>query len=221
MSNHRILLLVIVLAISNIISACTVEEQKYHTELGDLIVWFMIDKSDNGPDWPMHSNSERINLFWNDEGVKTTNDGVMLVREGEAKLTVNGKTMWTLRAEKEDLNWDVTLKGTKFGVHKVEIWPNHQCFGTGSSGCDFAWDTLFENTESKNIIAKEVCTGGSLSNGGTLYELNYIGKQDVYVMYGYSSGSGGKTNWIEVWWKNIPVFENSENACNYLEDLFI
>jgi len=59
-----------------------------------------------------------------------------------------------------------------------------------------------------------------LSYGGTLYELNDTGKQDLYVMYGYSSGSGVKTNWIEVWWKNIPVFENSENACNYLEDLF-
>jgi hypothetical protein len=189
---------------------------KHQIEVGDLLVWFMLDEKEGAPDWYMRSNLEKIPLVWNNDGVK--GDMWALVRKGSARVAVNKKILWKLRDKKEEVEWDVSLEGTKFGVQRVEVWPNADCFEVTSSGCDFKWEEVFKNTYNKSVKTVKLCSESISGEWGTLYEIKASGKQDAYVMYGETSGSGGTTNWVELWWKLPGITETSQEACNHLKE---
>lgn len=197
-------------------SAASVFDQ---TELGDLVVWLMLNENQEEPTWQMHSNPESVHLYWNNDGVTSDKNG-KLIRKGLASIAVNNEIMWTLKSEKEEVKWDVSLIGTKFGVEKATIWPGAECFGTGSSGCDFEWDDVFKNIENNNVNLTKLCSLNSLGQTGELFEISSNGKQDAYIMYGSTAGSGGETNWVELWWENSTQINDVESACDFLKQRF-
>ncbi len=210
------LMLIIAIMFFLFLPGCSKKEQKQQIELGDLLVWFMLDKNEDKPDWTMRSNSINIPLVWNDDGVKDNYVWGELIREGSARVAVNKRILWALKSKKEEIQWKVSLEGSKFGVQKVKIIPNDECFNVAASGCDFKREEIFLNTANKNIKAAMICSDNS---GNALYEIKVIGKQDAYVMYGETSGSGGTTNWVELWWKIPGATNNSQAACNHLKEI--
>jgi len=194
--------------------------KKPQIELGDLVVWFMLDKNEKKPDWTMRSDLGKIPLQWNKDGINYNYRGFswVLAREGKVRVAINNKIFWVLKSQKEELKWNVALEGTKFGVEKVTFWIENECLGVGASGCDFQWEEIFQNITSKNMKTIKVCMDKTLGGGfQTLYEIKAEGKQDVYVMFGYTVGSGGATNWVELWWKLPNITENNETACKHLK----
>jgi hypothetical protein len=212
-------LVLLAILLPTLLSGCSKKEQKQQIELGDLLVWFMLDKNEGNPDWSMRSNSAKIPLVWSNDGVKENNFIRALVREGSARVAVNNKILWTLKAKKEEVKWDVLLEGSKFGVQKVEVRPNIECFGVGSSGCNFEWEEVFKNADNKSVKTLKLCSEGFPSEGGILYEIKASGKQDAYLLYITTSGSGGVTNWVELWWKLPEITENSQAACRHLKEV--
>ena len=70
------------------------------------------------------------------------------------------------------------------------------------------------------IELKELCSSRGASVAQTLYEIKSKGKQDAYVLYYGTWGSGGESNHLQLWWKNPGNMADSHKACKRLNEGF-
>ena len=205
-------MLVLILSVS-----CTKQsdKQKKSTELSSIIEMLMQNNNDKALDWEMKSVTDNLPVTWGAEGLTDTEDG--LARNGVIRVSVNKKEFWVLKDIKQPDLWDLSIRGSKFGITKAELGPHGDCFGVGNSGCDFQFDNIFKNKT--KISTLEVCVSRIMSDHYSLYKLSAVGKKDAYLLYASTSGSGGESNSIELWWTNDDM-PNTETACNVLEETY-
>jgi len=170
---------------------------KGEVELSELIVMFMLDDG-GSPSWRMQANNELI--CWLTEGIENRS-AIAATREGEIFVHVMGRRYSVLKRRLESLPWVVKLANpgnAKFPPDWVFIGPKMDCFGADGTGCDF---TLLPSLEAGGFSYELLCENNEILTSTTaLYHVSYPGKQDAYLAYDFSSGSGGETNSLRLYW---------------------
>ena len=83
---------------------CAKSESRERVELGELIIWLMLDDNEKGPTWQMRSDTKEMPVLWSKAGVEASGHTAGQVRKGAARVSVNDKTFWVLkRAQTRDL----------------------------------------------------------------------------------------------------------------------
>lgn len=180
-------------------------------ELGEYVKLFMISPEQQHVPWDIGVDNKQFPIEWITEGIEDTPRG--LLRKAKAHVKVNGSIMTVLKKAKEEVLWNITIQGNKFGPNNVTIEPMSDCFGYTGSGCDFDISKALHLT---NISSKELCEKIIHGDSATLFSITTSGKQPAYLVYYYSGGSGGGTNWIQIFWEG-PKYDTKEEACFWLK----
>jgi len=179
-------------------------------DLGQLIFMFMLRTDESKPDWGMRSDGP---LRWSNAGVESGTSGE-LVRRATAHISVGGRTFWVLRTRREPLDWDVIQTGTKFGIAHVDFLPKDACFGVAASGCGFTWNEVLAKTPV--LRSQKLCESPRMGEKLTLFQVSAPGKKPARVLYALSTGSGGSSNWVELWYGWPGEADNLDDACTWV-----
>ena len=116
---------------------------------------------------------------------------------------IDGQPKFTLRQYIEELPWYVTILSKsrdKCPPLFVRIEPDNTCFGSPASNCEF---DILPILQAMGISYQEVsfCPEPSFGNGARVYKIEAYKKKPAYLVYHMSSGSGGTSNWIDIFWE--------------------
>ena len=138
----------------------------------------------------------RAPIRWATDGFTTTETGA-IIRDGWARVRVNGRVSTVLKQVKEELPWTVELDSTaneNLGPQEISIKAGgndqNQCFGSLYDNCTF---TAVEAFQSSALKAQFLCQTGPLNDYKRYYLLTAPGRAAVVAAYEYGGGSGGVT----------------------------
>jgi hypothetical protein len=133
-------------------------------------------------------------VSWTTDGFTRTETGV-LIRDGLARVRVNGRVSTVLKHVKEELPWTVEMDTTgneNHGPQEISIKPGgndaDQCFGSLYDNCTFTPD---EALRSRDFSAKYLCQVGPLNYYKRYYLLTAPDRSAVLAAYEHDEGSGG------------------------------
>jgi hypothetical protein len=168
-------------------------------ELGQIIL--MLSKFDGDRvRWDYKVNDKHI--IWITDGVEYS--GSETLRKGVSRINVLGRYATVLHQKKEALGWQVTLKtnnNPNFGPTYILVAPGLEsedgCFGVIYENCAFKLEPSFN---SLNIKYKIVCSNMlDSTNFDKVYSIKLKNGKNVLITYSQSSGSGGTSNAIKIW----------------------
>lgn len=112
-------------------------------------------------------------------------------RSGEAIITVNRKpTHEVLGRQVEPGKWNITLYGPRAGPFAISLTPQ-----TGAHDIP----DLKAYLKKKAYGLKHLkCMNEPATSGNELHRLSLQGRRPVYLQYGWSYGSGGGTQYIDI-----------------------
>jgi hypothetical protein len=176
-------------------------------ELPEFIASIVPEHAFGGMTWDYLSNGP---IVWITNGYERNK--AETYRRGMVRIRVQGVPSTTLRQQREELAWTLSLVTNdppKFGPRflRLEIgFPDAvNCFGDLDEGCAF---TPSQALESSRIISNLLCPFHFNGNPG-VYEIRVDKKEPVLLAYFNSGGSGGSISEIE-----IHPFENREALCS-------
>lgn len=158
----------------------------------------MLEKGDR-PYWGMFA-AQGSPIVWRTNGLQWTEPRGAL-RKGIVNINVMGKRPTVLEKEVVPIPWSVTLAtdGPRdLGPESLRIAPK-DCWGSNNTGCYFE---IVKSLRNSNITHNVICTSPHFraGNGDSLLWISAEGKQDAYVAYSRSTGSGGRSSSVEVLW---------------------
>ena len=135
-------------------------------------------------------------IRWSTDGFTTTETGAK-IRDGWARVRVNGRVSTVLKQGKEELPWTVELDSTaneNYGPQEISIKAGgndeNQCFGSLYDNCTF---TAVEAFQSPVFKTQFLCQVGPLNDYKRYYMLTASGRAAVVAAYEHDEGSGGVT----------------------------
>lgn len=206
------------------------ESKRSQIELGDFIRYVML-KPDEKPRWDMRADEDSP-INWKTKGVEeetrlsmpnrlpegvawdsdTAIESVGSFRSGIAKINVMGERPTVLKKRRIPIPWQIKLTSSmpkKFPPQSLIASPK-DCFGSGNTGCYFE---LIKSLEGANISSASICTTPKyrFSNGTLLMKISAKGRQDAFLAYTKSAGSGGKSSSVQIYWS--LDLEDKNNIC--------
>ena len=163
-------------------------------ELGELVLLMMPVSDAEQIGWDYRVDAP---IAWQTNGYAELPGGITYIRQGFARVNIQGAKATVLRQKVTELGWAVTYsthQPPKFGPHEIDIRPggdgDDTCFGTNFTGCDF--DEPLASLVAAGIHVKTLCTKQSGANKISAFLIAHPNRKPSVLVWETSGGSGAR-----------------------------
>lgn len=166
-------------------------------ELGELVLLLMPNSGTTSIGWDFRVDSPILWRTLGYESVQGRGGASLYIRNGIARVHIQGKRSTVLRQRVAELAWGLTYSSTvnpNLGPEEIKIapgLPREGCFGAKYTGCDFV--EPLNSLSQAGIVATKICGKRGVDELVSAFSLTHSGRRPTVMVWKSSGGSGGSS----------------------------
>lgn len=136
-------------------------------------------------------------------------------RYSKIRVRINGQILTAVDTEREEVKWNLVIYGNDQNPVYADIEPDgNGCYGPGRANCIF---NIEAELDLASVNYQKSCAGDFIDGKAALYSIELDGKKPAWLFYQDSSGAGGATSWVDIYWDDPWDYKSGLKICDWIK----